>query len=78
MSKKRKISLDAHGGGLNWALVAGAVVTAFAPPIGLLAAGVAVTTSMWAGAGLSVAMALLAGNVKRPKAPADTDGQANG
>jgi hypothetical protein len=33
---------------------------------------------MWAGAGLSVAMALLAGNVKRPKAPADTDGQANG
>jgi hypothetical protein len=78
MSKKRKISLDAHGGGLNWALVAGAVVTAFAPPVGLLAAGVAVTTSMWAGAGLSVAMALLAGNVKRPKAPADTDGQANG
>ena len=75
MSKKRKISLDAHGGGLNWALVAGAVVTAFAPPIGLLAAGVAVTTSMWAGAGLSVAMALLAGNVKRAKSD---DEQANG
>lgn len=76
MSKKRKISLDAHGGGLNFALVAGAIVTAFAPPIGLLAAGVAVTTGMWAGAGLSVAMALLAGNVKRSRA-AD-DGQADG
>jgi hypothetical protein len=78
MSKKRKISLDAHGGGLNWMLVAGAIVTAFAPPIGLLAAGATVTAAMWSGAGLSVAMALLAGNVKRPKVPADTDGQANG
>lgn len=65
MSKKKKVSLDAHGGGLNLALVAGAIVSAFAPPIGLLAAGATVTAGMWTGAGLSVAMALLAGNVKK-------------
>jgi len=75
MSKKGKVSIDAHGGGLNWVLVAGAIVTAFAPPIGLLAAGVTVTAGMWTGAGLSVAMALLAGNVKRHKGD---DEQANG
>jgi len=75
MSKKDKVSIDAHGGGLNWVLVAGAIVTAFAPPIGLLAAGVTVTAGMWTGAGLSVAMALLAGNVKRHKGD---DEQANG
>lgn len=67
MSKKRKVSIDAHRDSLNWALVAGAVVSAFAPPVGLLAAGAVVTSGMWAGAGLSVAMALLAGNVKRHK-----------
>lgn len=77
MSTNDKISLDAHGGGLNFALVAGAIITAFAPPIGLLVAGVAVTTGMWVGAGLSVAMALLAGNLKRSRGNAD-DGQADG
>ena len=75
--KKKKVSIDAHGGGLNFALIAGAIVTAFAPPIGLLAAGAAVTTGMWAGAGLSVAMALLAGNVKSHGDDGD-DGQAGG
>jgi hypothetical protein len=66
MSKKKKrVSLDAHTDALNWTLVLGAVVTAFAPPVGLLAAGVAVSTGMWIGAGLSTGLALLAGNVKR-------------
>lgn len=68
MSKKskKKVSLDAHTDALNWTLVIGAVVTAFAPPVGLLAAGATVTTGMWVGAGLSTGLALLAGNVKGP------------
>jgi hypothetical protein len=63
--KKKKVSLDAHTDALNWTLVIGAVITAFAPPVGLLAAGAAVSTGMWIGAGLSTGLALLAGNVKR-------------
>jgi hypothetical protein len=73
MSKKKKrVSLDAHTDALNWSLVIGAVVTAFAPPIGLLASGIAVTTGMWVGAGVSTALALAAGNVKRAKPTADS------
>lgn len=67
MSKKSKkrVSIDAHSDALNWSLVIGAVVTAFAPPVGLLAAGATVTAGMWVGAGLSTGLALLAGNVKK-------------
>lgn len=70
--KKSKISLDAHTDKINLSLVIGAVITAFAPPIGLLASGVAVTTGMWVGAGLSTALALAAGNVKSAKPPEDS------
>jgi hypothetical protein len=69
--KKSKPSVDAHGGALNWSLVIGAVLTAFAPPLGLLASGVAVSAGVWAAAGVSTALALAAGNVK--PAPKKTD-----
>jgi hypothetical protein len=75
--RKKKIRISASGGAINWALLATALTTALTPAAQLLLAGGVITSGMWVGAGLSIALALLAGNVRTDAEPDASEGNAS-